>query len=110
MKVPVTDQCHAAGAGDVALGALAMGLNAAEGIARTFGLGRKQDSLEADDDDEGHEMGYDAEDEEDCCWEEDEEEEEEEVWASPAEALMSATDQLAVSIMEAQVSRPCLWL
>lgn len=106
MKVLVTDQCYAAGAGDVALGALAMGLNAAEGIARTFGLGRKQNNLETDDD-EGHEMGYDAEDEEDCCWEEDEEEDE---WASPAEALMSATDQLAVSIMEAQVSRPCLWL
>ncbi|KAK9833233.1 hypothetical protein WJX74_011068 [Apatococcus lobatus] len=95
------------GAGDVALGALAMGLNAAEGIARTLGLGRQQDSLEADADDdddyeeeeeeEGHEFGYDAEDEEDSCWEEESEE-----WESPAEALMSATDQLAASIMEAQ--------
>lgn len=83
----------------MALGALAMGLNAAEGIVRTFGLGSKQDMADADEDaDKDADLEYDAEDEDDIDWEE-----EGEARESPAEGLMSATDQLAVSIMEAQV-------
>ncbi|KAK9834218.1 hypothetical protein WJX84_008626 [Apatococcus fuscideae] len=77
-------------AGDAALGALAMGINAAEGIARTFGLARKQDDLEPEQDAAEN-------DDSESDWEESQEE-----WASPVQALMSATEQLAASIMEAQ--------
>ena len=86
--------CHA-DAGDAALGALAMGINAAEGIARTFGLARKQDDLEPEQDAAEN-------DDSESDWEESQEE-----WASPVQALMSATEQLAASIMEAQV-KSCL--
>ena len=97
MRVPTEHECkgNGAGAGDVALGALAVGLNAAEGIARSFGLSRQQDMPDAD---AGADLEYDAVDEDDAdC------EEEKEAWELPAEALMSATDQLALSLMEAQV-------
>ena len=87
-----------------------MGMNAAEGFARTFGLGRPARSpqnAQAQGEIESMEDGY----EEDGYIEEDYEEEDADVDQdgqdgerdSPVDALISATDQLAVTITDEQV-------
>ncbi len=104
----------AVGAADVALGALAMGMTAAEGVARTFGLGRQPSASQG-----AQELGEEreAEDEEDAesdwedeysdsDWEDEEPLNHDEEEESPMDALMYATDHLAVALMDEQV-RAC---